>query len=282
MGRPSGEKAFFSNILGCFKCCTDFKDNGGDQYLQPLTLMPTSNQTLDDSLEQSIATREQLWRSLGSLEPFSLSQDTVGSIQSGPRWPSEKHNFRVIHRTNGNVMIVSDGLSDPFDDVQNAQNNVNGFGLEFYVETPEEELGSTLTDIRRSWQFQLLYTVAQLAAGHGGIRSIIEDMGLLSTEAEGVAEAFTSPETRDTHVNQAGRVGALLGLTDQRASAGDRVPDYINGMPLTMVRLVNIKLISLAELRLITERGAEGRKKLSELFIGDARLVSSLRRPSAL
>jgi hypothetical protein len=28
-----------------------------------------------------------------------------------------RQNFRVIHRPNGNVMIVSDGLSDPFDDI---------------------------------------------------------------------------------------------------------------------------------------------------------------------
>ena len=60
------------------------------------------------------------------------------------------------------------------------------------------------------------------------------------------------------------------------------VPDKIEGMPLTDVRLVNIKLISLPELKLITDRGAEGRKKLAELFGDDARLVSSLSRPSAL
>ena len=53
-------------------------------------------------------------------------------------------------------------------------------------------------------------------------------------------------------------------------------------MPLTEVRLVNIKLITLAELKLITERGAEGRRKLSELLAGESRLVSSLERESAL
>lgn len=60
------------------------------------------------------------------------------------------------------------------------------------------------------------------------------------------------------------------------------VPEKIEGMPLTDVRLVNIKLISLPELKLITDRGAEGRKKLAELFGDDSRLVSSLKRPSAL
>ena len=53
-------------------------------------------------------------------------------------------------------------------------------------------------------------------------------------------------------------------------------------MPLTDVRLVNVKLISLAELKLITELGAEGRRKLAELLQGPDLLVSSLERPSVL
>lgn len=98
--------------------------------------------------------------------------------------------------------------------------NVNGFGLEFFIETPAEEIGSSLSEIKRSWQFQLLYTVSQLAAGHGGIRNIIDDMQLLSTEAEGVNGAIPE-EFRKAHVNRDGRVGALLGLTDTRLGAPD-------------------------------------------------------------
>jgi len=60
------------------------------------------------------------------------------------------------------------------------------------------------------------------------------------------------------------------------------IPEKIDGMPLTDVRLVNIKLITLAELKLITELGAEGRKKLGELFQSPDRLLSSLQRPSVI
>lgn len=42
---------------------------------------------------------------------------------------------------------------------------MNGFGLEFYIETPAHEIADSAEDIKRSWQFQLLYTVSQLAAG---------------------------------------------------------------------------------------------------------------------
>lgn len=51
-------------------------------------------------------------------------------------------------------------------------------------------------------------------------------------------------------------------------------------MPLTDVLLVNIKLLTLPELKLITDHGADGRKQLSEAFSGASRLVSSMHRKS--
>lgn len=61
------------------------------------------------------------------------------------------------------------------------------------------------------------------------------------------------------------------------------VPERIPDMPLTEVKLVNIKLLTLAELKLITDRGAEGRRRLSELFATDHnKLVSSLNRASVV
>ena len=43
--------------------------------------------------------------------------------------------------------------------------NINGFGLEFYIESQSNEIPETIHDVKKSWQFQLLYTVSQLAAG---------------------------------------------------------------------------------------------------------------------
>ena len=42
---------------------------------------------------------------------------------------------------------------------------MNGFGLEFFVECMAGELTQKGDDVAKSWQFQLLYTVSQLAAG---------------------------------------------------------------------------------------------------------------------
>ncbi|KAK9865452.1 hypothetical protein WJX84_001015 [Apatococcus fuscideae] len=203
-----------------------------------------------------------------------------------PKWPAMRQAFRLVKRPNGNLLIASDGLSDPFDDITLGEGNVNGFGLEFFIETPADELPSSLEDIKASWQFQLLYTVSQLAAGHGGIRAIMDDMKLLSTEAEGVAEAV--PGTHQaTHVNSQQRVGALLGLKSVLTSLDGNpgsvsIPEKIPRMPLTEVKLVNIKLLDLEELKIITESGAAGRKRLSDLFTGHDRLVSSLKRPSVV
>lgn len=73
---------------------------------------------VDELLEQSSAARERVWRSLGSLEPFALGQSPgSSSLMTGPKWPAVRQSFRVIHRPGGNVMICSDGLSDPFDDI---------------------------------------------------------------------------------------------------------------------------------------------------------------------
>ena len=63
---------------------------------------------------------------------------------------------------------------------------------------------------------------------------------------------------------------------------GAGVPGRFEGMPLTDVLLVNIKLLTLAELKLITEKGTEGRRRLSDAFSGSMRLVSSADRQTVL
>lgn len=65
-------------------------------------------------------------------------------------------------------------------------------------------------------------------------------------------------------------------VTDTAGPTGMQV----EGMPLTDVLLVNIKLLTLPELKLITDHGADGRKQLSDAFSGASRLVSSMHRKS--
>ena len=67
--------------------------------------------------------------------------------------------------------------------------------------------------------------------GHGSIRSILDDMKLLSTEAEGVNDAIPDAFKTD-HVNAAGRVGALLGLKPQ--GTGKAAPDRQLGQGMAL------------------------------------------------
>lgn len=215
MGRPDTSRSFVGNLFQCFKCCGNSQpEHGADHVLQPLNLFnPRSQTSVESLIAATEAARLRVYSKLGSLQDFILSQAAGGNaLAAGPRWPSGSQKFRVIRRPGDTIMIVSDGLSDPFDDLQ-AEANVSGFGLEFFIETPASEVGSSPSELKLSWQFQLLYTVCSLAAGHGGIRSIIDDMELLSTEAEGVAEVVP-PDARPALVNKASRVGALLGLTE--------------------------------------------------------------------
>ncbi len=84
------------------------------------------------------------------------------------------------------------------------------------------------------------------------------------------------PELEDKFVNAKGRVGALFGLT------GAELPSSIEG-PLSTIRLVNVKLLTLDELEFILEGGASARNDLAARFeqTPDA-LVSSLHRDSIL
>lgn len=69
-------------------------------------------------------------------------------------------------------------------------------------------------------------------AGHGSIKSILDDMKLLSTEAEGVNIAIPEND-RPMLVNSAGRVGALLGLKSSEAGSS-LCAHVVNGSTLTV------------------------------------------------
>ena len=99
-------------------CCSGQRYQNADTYLQPLNIFqPRSAASLEELLEKSSKAREQCWESLGSLEPLVLSHLINPALNGGPKWPALRQSFRLIRRPNGNVLLVSDGLSDPFDDV---------------------------------------------------------------------------------------------------------------------------------------------------------------------
>ena len=112
---PSRLKRTFS---GCFGCCLSKQDADGDSHLQPLNMFePRTHNTLEDLLDRTAAARKETWQELGTSEPLVLNDTVNPALMGGPKWPALRQAFRVVRRRTGGVILASDGLSDPFDDI---------------------------------------------------------------------------------------------------------------------------------------------------------------------
>lgn len=224
--------------------------------------------TYQEHFDKSCVLRDQFWSATGTVDADVLAPLINPSFMGGPGWPSLRQAYRTIRRPDA-TLIASDGLSDPYDSMDESQANaeykgLNGLGLEVYAEA-EPITGS----VQGTWQFDLVYQAAQLMAAQGNVISLIEEMTYITSEFFNVSvppEFLTANNT----------VGIILGLPN--AKFGDTV--QLSAEP---VKMVNVKLLTLAELKYVIENGEEGRNKLAELLIaqGNATL-STLERPSVI
>jgi Suppressor of fused protein (SUFU) len=166
----------------------------------------------------------------------------------GPVWPALRQAFQKID-TAHSVILASDGLSDPFDDMEEAN---QGFEIEFFIESDDPELRTSISDLASTWQFEILYQMSQNAANHGGVKDLLDQYGVLSMELYDIS-------VPEPFLNEEGRVGILIGVD------APHLPRKIS-LPCAEVRLASIKLLTAKELDFILEHGAEGRRKLVELF----------------
>ncbi|MCG3132933.1 MAG: hypothetical protein HMLKMBBP_00019 [Planctomycetes bacterium] len=120
--------------------------------------------------------------------------------------------------------------------------------------------------------YALLWQVCLNAADTGKFRAMIDQYGVIVTELYDV-------NVPDTWKNSEGRVGVILGLSEASASG---VPSEVV-LPLEPVRVVNVKLLTLAELEYAAKHGAEGRAELARRFQSTPGAQrSSLTRPSVI
>jgi hypothetical protein len=224
--------------------------------------------TYQEHFDKSCALRDQFWNAIGTVDADVLAPLISPSLMGGPSWPSLRQAYKTIRRPDVTI-IASDGLSDPYDNLDENQatavyNSLNGLGLEVYVET------TPITgSVQGTWQFDLAYQAAQLMAGQGNVISLLEEMTWITSEFFNVSvppEFLTANNT----------VGIILGLPN--AKFNDTV--QLSAEP---VKMVNVKLLTLAELNYVIENGEEGRNKLAELLIaqGNATL-STLERSSVI
>jgi hypothetical protein len=87
------------------------------------------------------------------------------------------------------------------------------------------------------------------SVGHGGIRAIMDDMKLLSTEAEGVREAIPEEHRRNL-VNSSERVGALLGLRSEPENGDPDQDRHSQGSSPSRSRVQFSNLMSLSSMDL--------------------------------
>jgi len=212
----------------------------------------------EELLQQTYAARDGYLRQLGEVDPLVLSHLINPALMGGPRWPDLRQAFRAI-RNGGRTLVVSDGLSDPFD----GQPDPNvGFGIEVLCETSDPIEGSVQND----WPFWVAYDVAQQAARHGGFRDLIDELGVLSMEIR----ARFGPEELAT---ENGHLGLLLGV---------HPPDFPAewALPGGTVKVVTVKVLHPNELAVAVEEGEAGRQRLRDLFAANGSYhVSSATRP---
>lgn len=205
----------------------------------------------DEHFNQSAELRAAHWNQLGTLHEDVITHLINPAFMGGPSWPSLRQAFVRIDTPSG-VILATDGLSDPYSDFNDnpEHREYNGIGCELYIECAGD-MGD-FDALKNAWQFQLLYQAAQLAANNPNIVSMLDEYGYVSTELYdcGVPESFE---------NEEGRAGVLLGLRSER------VPGHLR-LSLENIRLVNVTLLTLAELQHIHNNGTDGRNEVARLL----------------
>ena len=195
-------------------------------------------------LEPPPAARRAAWKSLGMLDELAVAPRAICY-----EWPGHRQDWASIHREAGRLLLVSEGLSDPF--ISRLEPSV-GFGLELALETEPEEL--PLDAIEGSWPYILLERVSKEVVAQEHVREKAKaDLVVLEVAGEGMPTALVSAE---------GRVGVLLGLES-------RSLPRLFPSPFGDVRLVTVKALLPTELEYALKRGAEGAAGLARRFAGN-------------
>jgi hypothetical protein len=196
----------------------------------------------NELLDPPPTARRAAWKSLGTLDKLAVAP-RGGSYD----FPAHRLDWAIIHREAGRILLVSEGLSDPF--IARMEPSV-GFGLELALET--EPIEVPLDAIGQSWPYLLLKRVSKEVVAHEHVREKAK-AGLLVLEVagEGMPASLVTPE---------GRVGVLLGVESRT------LPRHFP-TPFGDVRLVTVKALLPAELVYLLEHGAKGQIELARRFV---------------
>jgi hypothetical protein len=206
------------------------------------------------------------WDAVGPSDSDVISYLINPQFQGKPAWPNTRQAYRVVRPPEA-LIITSDGLSDPFVDTD--MDNVNGFGMEVFVETPDL-VGASFDAIRTSWAFRVIENFAMNVADWGGISANLRADPILSVEfpSEGIlpADWLTTNAT----------AGFLINVPIARRASEV-------AMPLGNVLIVPLTLLRPSELKVVVEKGRAGRCAVADALRENGYgHVSSLDRPSVV
>lgn len=221
-----------------------------------------AEEAFDGALTESIRARWTFWAEHGDLAPDLISPQVNPIYKNVPAWPSDRLAFLTLERDDSTI-LATDGLSDPFDDLNKGN---QGFGVEFFIDIAERPL----SDMSRNIAVEILLTVAYNTVARGGVEDLLDDFGLVSME-------IPESDLPATHLTSDGNACILLG-----GPKADLDTLYVDG-PMGSIELISLTLLTGRETELIRRKGASGRadiaQNLLEAGIGHKTVVG---RPSII
>ncbi len=195
--------------------------------------------------EATCLERDKLYESLGKVDNDVIAHIINPAFMGGPAWPALRQAFSVIRRDDS-IIIASNGLSDPFDDLEEVN---SGFEVEIIAETKS----NIDCDIMDSWLFRLVYSVSQQAAQSGQFKTFIDTHNVITMEL------FAEDDGLEMFQNSNGIVGVMFGVEHPK-----RPKNIV--FPGGNITLVTVQVLTPKELEYVVEHRAEGRNTLHQLF----------------
>lgn len=232
----------------------------------------------DNDMDAHAATTSRLirdaWGGWGTVDETLIAHLVNPAFTGGPQWPAMRQAHSITRRGRS-VMIASDGLADPSGWADAAP--TNGYGVEVYGISADPFPAVDTVGLATSWLGEIVMSTSKLIAQHGfGFIDALERNGTLTVAYD---SAKLPGPNADDFIDDNGAIVVMLGLDDTA------VPPRVNG-PLSSIRLVNVKLLTVAEADYCVQAdigSGEARKELAELFVEQGwPLYSSLDRPSVI
>ncbi|MEV0651189.1 hypothetical protein AB0I28_38645 [Phytomonospora sp. NPDC050363] len=197
-----------------------------------------------------------VWNTWGALDPHVIGHLVNPSFMGGPRWPALRQ-AHVISRRDDALLVASDGLADPM--TWNDAEPSNGFEVEVYG-IGERFDGDDTMGVAAHWLGRTVMTLSNTVASHGIVFG--RQLAHWGTLTIGLGGIGVPGAYEEKYVDGEGNVVAILGLDDAE------IPSSADG-PLSAIRLVNAKLLTVAEADFCVQSGTgqqEAREELGRRF----------------